>query len=433
MIPVHSSQLFADAIDCLAIHKSHVGRIFRGRFIQLFLGLKFFQNSIPSMYSGGFISTELLQCLLDDLFAKASRPPNSCVLSVFERNFLARTGLVGSGNTTAQNTWRNNLNLQKGVGCYAPVSDLSSPTFLDQPRIDCRHIKIATPGDLAGARCSLCKSGAIYRSESHRKWLRIDPAGNGYAVTDLLNQANFLPYIAPGGARIPLYPLIVAIYHDADPGLSIGNRATVSLADFASDFNFSSHEISSYFDVSLTHPINAKLIQSAAWVPGPSLGAASSTGAQVQIGVPSSANAVLPLPVLGGTQAPPPNTNNGWDAEQYVESAMTAAGWSTHSVARQKVGYDIFAQRGTQKRYVEVKSSLGLCSPSLTAREWQQAKYYGNHYVLAVVENFNSFSQNTIYWVPDPANRCVSTAQSTVSYGISRSSWTATVVPLSLV
>ncbi|WP_279362289.1 DUF3883 domain-containing protein [Xanthomonas sacchari] len=435
MIPVNNAQLFSEALNCLAAHKSQIGRNLRGRFIQIFLGMKFFQNSIPSMYSGGFISTELFQSLLDDLFAKVSQPANSCVLSMFEGSFLARTGLIGVGNKTAQNTWRNNLNLQKGVGCYAPVADLSSPTFLDQPRINCRHIKLIEKGNMAGGHCSLCISGATYRKESHRKWLRIDPAGNGYAVTDLLNRDNFLPYVAPGGARIPLFPLIVAIYHDADPGLSIGTRTTVSPADFAADFNFSSQEIASYFDISVAHPLNAQLARSKAWVRGSKLGASGSAAAQpVPVPVaPCHSASVLPQPMLCGTQIPPPNTNSGWDAEQYVASALVAAGWSVHVVARQKLGYDIFAQRGAERRYVEVKSSLGLCTPCLTAREWQQANYHGASYVLAVVENFNSSAQNVIYWVRDPAHRCTSTSQATVSYSISRSSWTATVMPLSAV
>lgn len=431
MVPVTSSVLFADALACLTAHKRSIGRGYRGRFVQIFLAMKFFQNSIPSMYSGSFIATEVLQSLLDDLFAKASHPANSCVLSIFEGNYLARTGLVGPANTTAQNTWRNNLNLQKGIGCYAPPAELSSPTFLNQDRSQCRHIQTVTPGSLIDARCSLCPSGAEYRSESHRKWLRIDPGGNGYAATDLQNSANFAPYVAPGGSRIPALPLVVALYHDADPGLSIGTRPAVSLADFAADFNFSAQEISTYFDVSMTHPLNARLTNSAAWVAGSSLGSSSVVSSCGPLATAAATSAPITQPVLGGTPTPPPNTNNGWDAEQYVAAALTAAGWTAHGVSRQQLGYDIFAQRGTQKRYVEVKSSLGLCSPSLTAREWQQASYHANSYVLAIVENFNATAQNVVYWVRDPANQCMATPQTTISHGIARTSWAAATVPLS--
>jgi hypothetical protein len=436
MVPRISAALFADALECLTAHKRSIGAEFRGRFVQIFLAMKFFQNSIPSMFSGSFITTEMLQSLLDDLFAKASRPANSCVLSIFEGNYLARTGLIGPANTTPQNTWRNNFNLQKGIGCYAPVAELSSPTFLNQERSQCRHLQSSMPGSLAGARCSLCTTGAAYRREGHRKWLRIDPGGNGYSATDLQNSANFAPYVAPQGARIPVLPLVVALYHDAEPGLSIGNRSTVSLADFASDFNFSDQEMSTYFDISMTHPLNARLTSSAAWGTGTSLGTSpvvSGGGAGL---VPAAASVPgappsAAQPVLGGTPTPPPNTNNGWDAEQYVAAALTEAGWTAHAVSRQQLGYDIFAQRGTQKRYVEVKSSLGLCSPSLTAREWRQASYHADSYILAVIEHFNPTAENVVYWVRDPANRCSATLQTTISHGIARSSWAAVTVPLS--
>lgn len=431
MVTVTSSVLFADALAALVEHKKAVGVEFRGRFVQIFLGMKFFQNNIPSMYSGSFITTEVLQSLLDDLYAKASRNANSCVLSIFEDHYLARTGVVGAGNSSAQNTWRNNLNLQKGIGCYAPTADLSSPTFLNQSRDQCKHLQIATAGTLRGAHCSLCTSGAAYRKESHRKWLRIDPGGSGYAATDLQNAANFTPYVAPGGVRIPVLPLIVSLYHDADPGLVLGMRQTVTLADFVADFNFSSQEIAAYFDVSPTHPLNARVMNSAGWVslPGTAVVPPPTMATSAPVARPVTPQPLQPL--LGGTPTPPPNTNNGWDAEQYVAAALAAAGWTTHAVSSQRLGYDIFAQKGRQKRYVEAKSSVGMCSPSLTAREWQQAHCHGASFVLAIIENFNPTAQNVIHWVSDPAHSCVATPQTTISHGIARSSWAAATVPLS--
>lgn len=437
MIPVTNSVLFQDALSCLRIHKQSVGQGFKGRFIQVFLGLKFFQNSLPSMFAGSFVTTEVLQALLDDLYAKVSQPANHCVLSLFEGTYLARTGLVAPGNKGAQNTWRNNFNLQKGIGCYAPPSDLSSPTFLNEDRSQCRYLQTSLPGSLNDARCSLCLSGAGYRGESHRKWLRIDPGGNGYAVTDLQNTPNFAPYVAPSGSRIPVLPLIVALYHDADPALTLGSRTRVQLADFITDFNFSQNEFVAYFDDSTRHPLNAQLTRSAAWPRGASVGrplpsqppamAARSRRTSTR---GSRTMVIPPSPNLTGTPAPPPNTNTGWEAEQYVAAALTAAGWTVYIVTRQQLGYDIFAQKGSKKRYVEVKSSLGLCSPLLTAREWQQASYHLDSYVLAVVENFDPIGQNMVYWIPDPANRCVATPQTTISQSIARSSWVLAIVPI---
>ena len=431
MIAVTNQILYRDALNCLIAHKTAVGQGFKGRFTQIFLGLKFFQNSLPSIYSGSFITTEVLQSLLDDLYAKISRPPNQCVLSLFEGSYLARTGLISPGNRGAQNTWRNNFNLQKGIGCYAPLADLSSPTFLNEDRSQCRFLQSVALGSLMGAHCSLCPTGATYRGESHRKWLRIDPGGNGYAVTDLQNIGNFAPYVAPTANRIPLLPLIVALYHDADPGLVLGTRASVQTAEFMSDFNLSRAEFDAYFDDSVHHPINAQLLASRAWPQGTLQSPESTQPATRTPRTRRRTLAIVAPPVLTGTPAPPPATNSGWEAEQFVAVALQNDGWTAHIVTRQKLGYDIFAQKGTKKRYIEVKSSLGHCAPSLTAREWQQASFHADSYVLAIVENFNPLALNMVYWIPNPANRCIATAQTTVSHAIARSSWTPATVTIS--
>ncbi len=432
MIPVSDQVIFQDALNCLLEHKKNVGREFKGRFIQIFLGLKFYQNSIPSMYSNSFITTEVLQSLLDDLYEKTSCAANQSVLALFENRFLARTGLVSPGNKGSQNTWRNNFNLQKGIGCYAPPSDLSSLVFLDQDRSQCRYLQTQVSGSLKSAQCSLCTSGASYRNESHRKWLRIDPGGNGYAITDIQQISNFEPYVAPSRNRIPIIPLIVALYHDADPGLVLGTRSNVDLTTFMSDFNLSTAEVSAYFDDSPQHPLNAILMRSRTWPVSASLGPRLAVRPVSQATLPPASPPItIPtVPILSGTPTPPPSLNSGWEAEQYVEAALTSSGWVAHGVARQQLGYDIFATKGQRKLYIEVKSSLGSCSPSLTSREWQLAKHYSSKYVLAIVENFNPVSQNTIFWIPDPANCCISVEKSTVSFRVSRNSWILSTVSL---
>jgi hypothetical protein len=79
-------------------------------------------------------------------------------------------------------------------------------------------------------------------------------------------------------------------------------------------------------------------------------------------------------------------------------------------------------------RLLALQSSVGLCTPTLTAREWQVASYQGNSYVLAVLENFSTTGTNMIHWIPDPASRCAATRQTSVSHAISRGSWTAATV-----
>src|SRR5260370_35641688 len=87
-------------------------------------------------------------------------------------------------------------------------------------------------------------------------------------------------------------------------------------------------------------------------------------------------------------------------------SSLRDNGWTVYDVSRQQLGYDILAHKGHSTLYVEVKSSSGYCTPSFTAREWQQARAHGQQFVLAVLEHFNPTEMNTVYSVPDPANTC---------------------------
>lgn len=428
MIVASDNLLFQEALRALNRHKATIGGDFKGRFTQIFLGLKFYQNEIPSMHANTFVSTEVLQTLLDDLYAKSSRPANDACLMLFDDRYLARTGLVGRGNSTSQNTWRNNFNLQKGVGCYAPPSELSSLSFLNESRIKCRHLVPARRGSLSGARCNLCLSGASYRNEDHRKWLRIDPGGGGYAVTDLLTHENFSPYIAPSGLRIPVLPLIVALYHDGEPSLFVGQRPQLDVDDFRNDFNFSLQEFNEYFDDNPTASGNEALISRFPALT--SYRRATSVASRRAATPRHRPPAAIRLPTLSGTVVTPPATNSGFDAEQFVAEALRTIRWTVYHVSRQQLGYDLLAKKGSITRYVEVKSSLGLCSPSLTSREWRQADAHGANYVLAIIENFNALGQNTVYWVPDPVGTCVHTQTQTVNYSIPRSSWVSSAVAI---
>jgi hypothetical protein len=418
--------LYAASLDTLRRYKRQVGRRHRGRFVQLFLALKFYQNQLPSMTSGQFVLTEVLQGMVDELFAKASRPLNDCVLMLFMNRYLPRTGVMGLGRASAANLWRNNFNLQKGVGCYADSIDLSNRAFLDQDRILCRHLRPQHAGQLNGATCSLCATGATYRREQHRKWLQIHPNGGRYAVVDLMNVSNFEPYVAPGGARIPAVPMLAALYHDAMPGLRTSNRRMIDLSDFAVDFGFSANEIAAYFDTNMASAENARL---AAAFPNASLSSVVAPVSQhpaILAGLGANAN----LPPATQVAFSPRNANTGWEAEQYVATALSAAGWTAvHDVSRQQVGYDLLAQRGRETRFIEVKSSLGYCTPTLTELEWRTASAHPTRYVLAVLENFNPTGTNEIFWIPNPAS-LGSSPYTTLQHSVARTSWQAATVPL---
>lgn len=436
MITVTNKTAYSKALALLKKHGDSNGNRFKGRFVQIFLGAKFFENEIPSMHSGSFIRISVIESLLDDLYAKMSRKPTEAVLSLFENRHLARTGLLKPGHSDKQNTWRNNFGLQKGMVCFAPVSDLSSATFIEQDRSECKHLKKFGVSGLAGSSCSLCPRSSKYRNESQPKWLRVDSNGAGFATIDMQMISNFAPVVSHNGNRIPILPLVIALYHDSDSGLAVGNRQTVSRQDFTTDFHFSDQEFGTYFETDPAHPLNAAMLAPAkmtakellSWCS--ILAQAEPTPLAKKRQKPKVG---LPAPILSGTPAPPPTANDGWQAEQFVSSLLSADGWEVYDTSRQQLGYDLFAQKGKRKRYVEVKSSLATCSPSLTAREWQQAKVHGNEYILAIVEKFKPTEENTVYWIPDPSARCVATMQRTVSHVIPRTSWiTATVAISSL-
>lgn len=433
MIPITNPALFQVSLQQLNKYKRSVGQVFKGRFIQLFLGLKFYQNQIPSIHSGRFMASEVLQLLLDDLYSKSSQPLHAAVLMMFEGTYLARTGIKVAGHAYAQNTWRNNFNFQKGICCYAPPGILAGAAFLNQPRDQCQYLLRAQPNQFSGATCSLC-GGGTYRHEQQRKWLRIDPSGTGYAAIDSSDIHNFLSYVAPQGRRIPVLPLIVALYHDAGMGLILAHRQSVDIQDFESDFNLSHAEFVAYFDDSPLNPFNQVVLNA-----GGNFG--YTLAANIQVNIPPQplipvvggpgAGPQLPAPILTGTAVQPPQQNNGWDAQRCAIEALVADGWTVHDVSRQRLGCDLLAKKGHRTIFVEVKSSLATCAPSLTDREWQQAQKHASDYILAVIENFDPLSANTVFWIRNPAASCKANAVSALSYVIARSVWTTVTCQLS--
>ncbi|MBZ5562356.1 MAG: DUF3883 domain-containing protein [Acidobacteriia bacterium] len=248
-----------------------------------------------------------------------------------------------------------------------------------------------------------------------------------------MNIANFAPYVAPGGMRIPVVPLVVALYHDFNSGFSLANRAEVDIPDFGSDFNFSPEELAQYIDDEPTNPHNQTLAefgQGITWTRTAALRRTILRRAAAIRGRARTLEGGRRAPLLTGTPATPPGVNTGWEAEQFVAQAMRSAGWTVFDVSRQRLGYDLIAQKGRATKYVDAKSSLGVCSPTLTSREWQQATAHGDNYVLAVLENFNPTGENMILWVPNPATNCLAHESTTVQHSISRRSWLLALVPL---
>ena len=437
MIPTTDAAVYADALAQLAAHDASIPS-HKGRLTQVFLALKFYGAAMPGLSAGKGIPVGLLQSMLDDLYAKVSRPPYDSVLTLFAGTYMPRTGIKPPGKKYPANNWRNNFNLQKGVGCYANAADLSSHAFLSASRRNCPHLAPATSGSLEHAQCSL-HPGPEYRGEDLLKWLQIRPAQPAfpqeYAAVDLSNIPTFTPYIAPGGNRIPALALAVAIYHDADAGIVTGGRGEIDMADFQADFNMTAAEFAAYFDDDQANIYNARLIHAHPTVGYTRVGAAVlALPARVAPPTPSirrrSAARPPTAPILTTTTVAPPAVNTGHPAQDFVRAALEAEGYAVYDVSNQRRGYDLYAVKAGRSRYFEVKSSLRTCSPVLTAYEYATSVHYGPDYVLAVVENFDPDRANVIHWIPDPANACTISTATTTEHAVARSSWKAAVVPL---
>lgn len=123
-----------------------------------------------------------------------------------------------------------------------------------------------------------------------------------------------------------------------------------------------------------------------------------------------------------------PGSNTGHPAELIVGDFIQRAGWNVSYVSRTNCGYDLEAKRmntaGVEEtRHVEVKSSIGKCTPELTENEWDTAKRVGSTYWLAIVPNFSAGGPSTIYWIQDPFNTVKPVPHSTKRYRINSKAW----------
>lgn len=354
MIDITNKDLYEASLRELQEYSKSVGRNFKGRLIQIFLGLKFWRSEIPSIFSDRSVSASVIQRNLDDLYSKASRPSNNCVLMLFQSNYLAKTGVVGIKNSYEQNTWRNNLRLQKGIVCYAPPEDLANPDFLYQNRSACKYLQPVTQGNLEDATCRLQSEEAKYRGEEQPKWLRGETTTQGekYSVVDLANIENFVSYIAPNGRRIPILPLIVALYYDALPGI-YDRHTEIDLTHFANDYGFSQEELVAYFDDDKDNEYNQRLIQrfSINYTPisQSSLDGLPPTSSTSRV-VSNRQVKQIPSPILSEVEIPEPGSNTGWGAQQYVMEVLRNNGWTVYDVSQQRCGYDLLAEKNKKTK-----------------------------------------------------------------------------------
>jgi len=425
MIPIDNRILYEASLAALSRFRP---RGFQGRLVQIFLASRYLGGEIPRVGSGETIETGAFQSKLDTFYRRQSRrDADGSIAIIFSNNHLVPTGQIGGRLGGGSNIWRNNLGLQKALICYASERELSDPAFLAQPRVYCRHLRPQAAGQLNHARCGL-QLAASYRREGGAKGLRRDPIDKSLALVDPTRLEHWSAILAPDGRRIPILPLIVALYHDSQ--ITAG-RTQLDTVDFRRDFGFTPEEFAAYFDSDPLSQTNAALIRDfpqfhLTWTVLP---APAPAVPPPQVFAPprrrrGRRDLLDPdgLPALAAKTQPPAGSH-WWSAEQAVETYLRDSGWEVINRTRQHVGFDLEIGRLQGKRfYVEVKSSSGPCSPTLTRSEFEAASRYGKSYILAIVENFDPEADASILWVPNPASFPI--ARRTVEqYPIPRSVW----------
>lgn len=429
MIPIQNSTIYDESLQIL---KNVAGHGYRGRAAQIFLACKHYGNQIPQVGSPVGIESSQLQQLLDELYAKPNRATPEKIAIIFDDDHKVPTGTTGGVLASPSNIWRNNLNLQKGFICYASTQDMQNQSFVSASRKLCPYLRPANTTTLAQSWCDMKGMTPKYRGEDNPKMFRKDPSSDEYTVHNPQDVAFYSGIIRPAsGIKLPIAPLIVALYYDSF--LSAG-RSHVDVADFLADFGFTLGEAAAYFDDDPTSAAHQALLVKNAGItwtrlslspvvqgPPPTLpGLPPVPAPQIASGAPTATPHHSSIGVT--TSPPPPAVSGWWDAQQAVRKTLENAGWTVIDTSGLKVGYDFKIVKAGTVKLIEVKSSVGICTATLTKKEYDQATAMRRDFVLAIVENFDPALPATIQWVEDPA-RLQMTQRQTVEYTLPRSVW----------
>ena len=411
MIPCQREDLYEESLRQLRTYSRETGA--RGRFIALYLGLRRIRMSLAALGVNEATLCSEIESSMDDMLTKTHRPAPYVVLTApFGGStsptapYSPRSGFVIGPQKHPTNTWRNNMGVQKGVGCVASPEEIRRS--LDSPggRLSCPHLM--NESQTGGLLCTL--SGTRYRGELHSIWLRVTE--DGYQVVDLDHPAVHETYLRPSGRRIPIFSLIAALYSFA-PNSVYQPRASVGIPEFCQDFGFTLRDAEEIFECDPCVVGNAEVI---AMVQGPVLTARGPLARASVPGDDAEDNGGTELPAEG--EAGPLNT--GVAAEVAVARLLTAKGWDVSYFGNTPgVGYDLVARRGAQEFRIEVKSSVGLCSAALTAKEWEAACRFGASYVVVAVD-FCGGSAPAMLFLVDPAGTCEPQLQHTTVYKLRR-------------
>ena len=403
MIPVGREDIFESALRLLRTYGEQTS--IRGRFVLVYLGLRKMRNSLVALGNTTSTPASDIEEYLDQLYTKTTRPePLTVLTSPFGQStsphapWSTHTGGVAPGNRYPTNTWRNNLNVQKGIGCPANAETIRSLLRHPVPRLNCHWMRVDDEGR---QQCGI--TGTVYRGDEHSIWLRMTQ--EGYQVVDLDQATVYEPYLAPKGQKIPIFALIAVLYYSVPAGI-YPYRQTVGVPEFCEDFGLDVDHAIEMLDCDPDSPENSEIIIMAS-------GGSVTALLTPEVGA-SSEPRPLPASLDSGT------LNTGVGAEIAVAKDLQTYNWSVSYTGNVRgVGHDLLASQDGNTLRVEVKSSVSLCSPILTEEEWQAAQRHGDEYVLAVVDFYGSPGQR-IFYVRNPVANVIPITRQVTTYRVAR-------------
>jgi hypothetical protein len=166
--------------------------------------------------------------------------------------------------TAARNDWRNSVNSQKGIGCFASIAELLDPPFRLADRTACPHRVIQAKPDGNETCCELspdanrspCRSQLQNAGEAPKLLRQIANGSYRYEVVSPI--AEDLQKLLSGPERIPIWPLIVALY-SGSPSLSSGRRV-VTMDSFFTQLGVDGN-LATVFDFSQANAANRRIVR----------------------------------------------------------------------------------------------------------------------------------------------------------------------------
>ncbi len=205
--------------------------------MQMFLAMKRFEDKIPSVGSlyYGLRQRQIVDLLSEIWNKRDIRLGNHSgeVAKPFEGAYLRRDG----------NVWRNPLNTQKGISCFAPEDIISDPIFLREDRTDCEY-------RLENDHCKFARDTTCNRYDYPKLLQQIPSSRRRYIYKKAPWTIDSIAYLFRSRKtmqKLPLVPIIVVIYFGASDQIVKG-RTYITVKDFKSEFHFSDKEFDFLFD-----------------------------------------------------------------------------------------------------------------------------------------------------------------------------------------